>query len=405
MQPTTQAGTHHYRRIPLTTLEASIPAHYYYDARHYERELDAFWYAMWVVAGREEEIPNPRDYKVVKIGTQGILILRDTEGTLRAFHNTCRHRGSILCTEEAGSVRGRRIVCPYHNWTYELDGTLVATPRQMETAGFDMKDYPLFDVAVDTWGGFLFVNLAGREAAPLSEALGDIPGQFTRYGFPDLRIGKRIILDVKANWKLLFENFSECFHCPPVHPELCEIVSAYRDAGAWGLRYDTAGNLLKELRPRYKPEAATLTMDGTALIPPFKGLTDEERQTLYIAQTFRPNLFLNVHPDYVNSHMMFPTGPESVRMVYDWLFEPESMRLPTFSLEHYVTLWDLTNRQDARNCQWQQEGIHSRELRHGNFVPQEVVCHQFNQWVLTRLGELEEQAPGGTSGNGGHAST
>src|SRR6059036_3057228 len=105
MQPTTQAGTHHYRRIPLTTLEASIPAHYYYDARHYERELDAFWYAMWVVAGREEEIPNPRDYKVVKIGTQGILILRDTEGTLRAFHNTCRHRGSILCTEEAGSVR------------------------------------------------------------------------------------------------------------------------------------------------------------------------------------------------------------------------------------------------------------------------------------------------------------
>ena len=111
-----------------------------------------------------------------------------------------------------------------------------------------------------------------------------------------------------------------------------------------------------------------------------------------MAQTFRPNLFLNVHPDYVNSHMMFATGPESVRMVYDWLFEPESLQLPGFDLDHYVALWDLTNRQDARNCEWQQEGLHSRELRHGNFVPQEVVCHQFNQWVLATLGNLGEQA-------------
>jgi Rieske 2Fe-2S family protein len=374
-------------------LEPSIPAPYYYDPQHYERELEAFWYRMWVVAGREEEVPNPRDYKVVKIGTQSILILRDLDGRLRAFHNTCRHRGSILCTEETGAVRGRRIVCPYHNWTYDLDGTLVGTPRQMETPGFDTKDYPLFHVAVGTWGGFIFVNLAGQAAGPLADALGDIPEQFVRYGFPELRIGKRIILDIRANWKLLFENFSECFHCPPVHPELCEIVSAYRDAGAWGMHHDAAGNLLKEPKPRYKAGAQTLTMDGTAHIPPFRGLTEEERGRLYMAQTFRPNLFLNVHPDYVNSHMMFATGPESVRMVYDWLFEPESLQLPSFDLQHYVALWDLTNRQDARNCEWQQEGLHSRELRHGNFVPQEVVCHQFNQWVLTTLGDTAAQAP------------
>ena len=268
MQPTTQAGTHHYQRTPLTRLEPSIPAPYYYDPRHYERELEAFWYRMWVVAGREEEVPNPRDYKVVKIGTQNIVVLRDMDGRLRAFHNTCRHRGSILCTEETGTIRGRRIVCPYHTWTYDLDGTLVGTPRQMETPGFDMNDYPLFDVAVGTWGGFIFVNLAGRAAGPLADALGDIPGQFARYGFPELRIGKRIVLDIRANWKLLFENFSECFHCPPVHPELCEIVSAYRDAGAWGMRHDAAGNLMKEPKPRYKAGAQTLTMDGTARIPP-----------------------------------------------------------------------------------------------------------------------------------------
>jgi len=398
-----QASTYHLRRVALGQLEPSIPARYYHDPQHYARELDVFWYGMWIMAGREEEIPEPRHYKVVKIGTQSIVLVRDLEGRLRAFHNTCRHRGSILCTEEQGRLPGRSLVCPYHSWTYSLDGELVGTPRQMESADFDRAAYPLFQVAVGTWGGFVFVNLAGDRATPLAAALGDIPERFRNYGFADLRIGKRIVLDVKANWKLLFENFSECFHCPPVHPELCEIASLFWDAGAWDLRRDAAGNPLPSARPRYKPGAATLTMDGTARIPPFKGLTADERTNLYQSQIFRPNLFLNVHPDYVNSHQMLPTGPESVRMIYDWLFEPESMTSSAFDLEHYVALWDLTNRQDARNCEWQQEGLHARPLAHGNFVPQEMGCHQFNQWVLESLGEraaVPAANGGGMSGMG-----
>ena len=386
------AGTYAERR-PLPKIEASIPASYYYDPQHYERELDVFWYRMWVVAAREEELPGPRHYRVVKIGPQSILILRDLEGRLRAFHNTCRHRGSILCTEEAGRLPGRRIVCPYHNWTYGLDGQLAATPRRMETPDFELTDYPLFGVAVDTWGGFVFVNLAGDAAPPLAQALGDMPARFKNYGFADLRIGKRIVLDVKANWKLLFENFAECFHCPPVHPELCEIVTGFWDAGAWGLHFDAAGNQLPEARPRYKAGAATLTMDGTARIPPFKGLNAEERQQLYWSQMLRPNLFFNVQPDYINAHLMFPTGPESVRMVYDWLFEPRHLPLAEADLEHYVALWDITNRQDARNCEWQQQGLQSREFRHGVYVPQEFDAHRFAEWVRAGLGVSAPAAP------------
>jgi Rieske 2Fe-2S family protein len=378
-----------------------MPARYYYDSTHYQRELEVFWYGMWVMAGREEEVPSPRDYKVLTIGAQGILILRDLEGRLRAFYNTCRHRGSILCTEQQGTLPGRRLVCPYHGWTYTLDGRLAATPRQMVTPDFDIANYSLFNVAVDTWGGFIFVNLAGQNAPPLSRALGDVPAQFKNHGFETLRIGKRIVLDVKANWKLLFENFRECFHCPGVHPELCHIVTAFWEAGAWGMRYDQAGNQIREFRPRYNSSAATLTMDGTALIPPFRGLTEEQRKILYVTVTFRPNLFLNIHPDYVNSHQMLPTGPESVRMIYDWLFEPESMARPDFNLDHYVALWDLTNRQDARNCEWQQAGIHCREFAHGNFVPQESGCHEFNRWVLASLGDLDGRGPLDRSGNGG----
>ena len=222
-------------------------------------------------------------------------------------------------------------------------------------------------------GCFVFVHL-GAKPPPLSKTLGEAPQKFRNYNFSDLRIGKRIVTEVRANWKLVAENFSECFHCPPVHPEFCRVVPSYREAGAWGLRDEA------ETLPEYKAGATTLTLDGSARIPPFRGLEDTERQSLYVPWLAPPNLFLNVQPDYVNAHMMFPTGPETVRIIYDWLFEPEHMPKGV-DLDHYVGLWDITNQQDARNCEWQQQGMRSRRFKHGVFVPQEFDCHRFCQWV------------------------
>ena len=212
-----------------------------------------------------------------------------------------------------------------------------------------------------------------------------MPQRFARYGFAHLRVAKRIVADVQANWKLVAENFSECFHCPPVHPELCRIVTAYSDAGAWGLHRDAQGATVAETRPEYRTDARTLTLDGTARVPPFAGLDADERSTLYVPHMVPPNFFLNVHPDYVNAHAMFPTGPQSVRIVYDWLFDAEHLPLSNADLEHYVALWDITNRQDARNCEWQQQGILSREFRHGVYMPQEFDCDRFARWVRAAL--------------------
>ena len=371
-------------RKALERVEAALPAAWYRDPEHYRRELDAFWFDRWIAAAREEEIPSPGDWRTVRIASQSILLSRAQDGRLRAFHNVCRHRGSVLCTEEKGSFPRQRIVCPYHAWAYDLEGRLVATPRRMETPDFRAGDYPLHRVAVDSWGGFVFVHL-GKKPAPLAQAVGPREKRFERYRFSELRIGKRIVLEVQANWKVLAENFSECFHCPPVHPEFCRIVTAYQDAGAWGLR-GTA-----EARPEYAAGAQTLTMDGTARLPALEHLNETERQTLYAADMVLPNLFLNVHPDYVNSQLMFPTGPHSVRMVYDWLFEPRHLPLAEDDLQHYVALWDLTNRQDARNCEWQQQGMQSRAFGHGVYVPQEFDAHRFAQWV--RAGLAREQEP------------
>ena len=373
-------------RRPLKRLEAGLPAAWYRDPAHYARELEAFWYRHWIAVCREEEIPAPGDWKVVRVGTQSLVVLRD-KNRINAFHNTCRHRGSILCTAETGSFARERIVCPYHAWTYDLAGRLVATPRRMQTPDFDMKKFPLYEVATRTWGGFVFVFLH-RNVLPFH-----VEKKFKNYNLEKLKIGKRIVADVKANWKLLAENFSECFHCPPVHPELCRVVTAYKEAGAWGLSPEVSS------KPEYKPDATTLTLDGSSRIPALKGLNKKERQTLYIPWMMPPNLFLNVQPDYVNSHLMFPTGPESVRIVYDWLFEPGAMTGPGFDLEHYVALWDVTNGQDARNCEWQQRGIRSREFRHGHFVPQEFDCHRFAQWVRAGV-RAGRRAAKGVRGSG-----
>jgi len=360
-------------RKALEKLEPGLPATWYRDPVHYQRELDAFWYSRWIAVAREEELPRLGDWRLARIGTQSVVLLRAEDGRLRAFHNTCRHRGSVLCTQESGNFARKRIVCPYHSWTYDLQGQLVATPRRMETPDFRLEDFPLYDVATAQWGGFIFVNLSGDGALDIGELDGLKP-----YGLQNLRIGKRIVVDVQANWKLIAENFSECFHCPPVHPELCRVVSAYRDAGAWGLRG-------AEMKPEYAQGAQTLTLDGSARLPPISGLDTEQRKTLYIPAMLSPSLFLNVHPDYVNAHMMVPTGPESVRIVYDWLFEAERLPLSEEDLQHYVALWDITNRQDARNCEWQQQGMQSREFRHGFYVPQEFDCHRFAQWVRAGL--------------------
>jgi len=363
-------------RKPLKRLETGLPAAWYRDSAHYERELEAFWYGRWIAVAREEEIVSPGDWRVVSIGTQKIVLLKNEKRQLKAFHNTCRHRGSILCAKDQGHFERDRIVCPYHSWTYDLSGRLVATPRRMETPDFDMKKFPLHGVQLESWGGFVFVRI-DKKSTSLKSETASLQKAFKNHKFENLNIGKRIVVDVRANWKLLAENFSECFHCPPVHPELCRVVTAYREAGAWGLRGT-------ESMPEFKAGAQTLTVDGKARLPAFKSLSEQERRRIYVPAMLPPNLFLNVQPDYVNSHLMFPTGPQSVRIVYDWLFDPA--HLPSGAdLEHYTALWEITNAQDARNCEWQQQGLQSRAFKHGVYVPQEFDCHRFAQWVRAGL--------------------
>jgi Rieske 2Fe-2S family protein len=265
-------------RPTLSHLEPSLPSRSYFDPDHYQRELEAIWYRSWLCIGRAEELAEPRHYKVVDIGSQSILVTRDRKGQLYAFHNTCRHRGSVLCEQARGRFRGNAIVCPYHAWAYSLDGELKGTPHQLRSPDFDTQDFSLYRVALDTWGGFIFVNLLGEAAPPLADGLDGLTYEVANWPLEALRVGRRIERTLACNWKIFWENFLECFHCPTVHPELCRIVPIY---GRGLQAEDEDPNCAPELVGRgaapLAPGAVTWSLDGQTDLPELPGLDDADR--------------------------------------------------------------------------------------------------------------------------------
>ena len=375
----------------LDGMGTSFSNRWHYDPDHYRKELDVFWYSMWVYACRSEDIASPREYRVVSIGDQNVIVTRDLKGNARAFHNTCRHRGSILCTKDEGRFEGGSIVCPYHAWTYSLEGDLIATPHQLESADFSMQDYSLYNVAIGEWGGFVFVNLAGDRAEPLEVALGDAPRRLKNYRLEDLRLGWRYVANVKANWKLWFENFTECFHCPSVHPELISLVPIF-SKGLTDTRQDpewrpSGGDTVSLSGADMIPGGKTWTMDGQLSGPPIRTLTDAELNTPRDGTIMRPSLFIRSHPDFVHTQRLLPTGPNTLQLTWDFLFEPETMARDDFDPKRAYELWQITNLQDAQNVEWQQAGIEGGRRVHNRsvFSIQEPGPNAFNQWIQEKL--------------------
>jgi Rieske 2Fe-2S family protein len=368
----------------LQRTEAGLPSAWYFDPDHYRRELRAIWYRDWVAVGRAEDIPRSGDYFVAAIGEQRLVVTRSNDGKLNAFHDTCRHRGSALCAAPRGRFAHGRIVCPYHAWTYDLSGRLVATPVRIETSDFSMADYRLYAVPVAEWGGFIFVTLA------------DAPGDFQAYLGKDAAVleqwplaamtsVRRETKQVACNWKIYWENYSECYHCPLLHPELCRIVPVYRH-GVLDLA-DAPGtdSVPRDPRPRVGPGLTTWTLDGRSHLPAIEG-PDETTRALGMAfATFTANMFVVGHPDYVRSVRLLPRGPETLELSIDWLLPRGVAEKHPDDLEHLFGLGERVIAQDAEACERNQRGLKSLRHAHGVLVPQEQSVWEFHRWLRERL--------------------
>jgi Rieske 2Fe-2S family protein len=340
----------------------------------FEEERERLFFGTWMCIGRSEEVGAAGEYLVRDVAGESVLVIRNRDGGLRAFYNVCAHRGTRLIDEEPSCGQlGRAFKCPYHAWSYDLDGSLLATPNVHEDEAFAREDYRLTAIPVAEHGGFLFVNLAD-EPRPLAEHLLDSNEtilDFDRYRLGEVRLARRITYDVAANWKIVVENYNECLHCPTIHPELVAVVPLFRKGDVWDGETRDGGNLMVE-------GATSFTVTGQSDLPKFPGLLDVDYGMYYGVFQF-PNLMVNLHPDSVMAYLVYPNGPARTTVVSEFYVRPEALAQPGFDPTPTIDLWDLISRQDWAVCERAQLGVSSRSFNSGVYPSKDRLLFDFNQ--------------------------
>ena len=349
-----------------------LPRKAYVDDAVFGWEQEHLLRRRWVCVARSEELPARGDQRAVRIGAETALLVRAEDGTLRAFANACRHRGHELLP--CGSATNKRaIVCPYHAWGYGLDGRLKAAPNFRDVPDFDVAEFPLLTMAAAEWHGYVFVNASG-DAGPLTDQLGDLDQIIAPYDMASLVTLARHEYVVDSNWKVLSENYNECYHCPTIHPELCAVSPPdsgedYAGRGAWvGGSMDLVDG------------GQTMSLDGVSHGDTIPGLPEELARTVGYVDVF-PNLLISVHPDYVMSHKLTPLAPGSTHIECTWAFPKLSAAREGFDPAYAVDFWDITNRQDWNACESVQKGLSAREWTPGPIAPPETAVYRFETMV------------------------
>jgi glycine betaine catabolism A len=365
-------------------LEPSLPRASYIDQAEFARERELVLFPSWFCVGRADSVPGQGDYLTADVAGESIIVVRQSDGTLAAFYNLCRHRGSRLvppATTEptapgrtgcfTGSIR-----CPYHAWTYGLDGTLRAAPFLPEVRAY-RKLLSLHPADVADWGGFVFVRLerVADEAGSLADWLGEIPARIARYPLADLRVGRRVRYQVTANWKVILENYNECYHCGPVHPELCDLVPAFRRDG---------GDLDWDAGIPHRDGAYTFTLTGTTKRAPFPGLSEQDRER-HRGELILPNLMLSLSADHVAAFTVWPVSAHVTNVICDFLFHPAEIAATGFDPSDAVEFWDTVNKQDWAICEQVQDGMRSRRFTVGYLAPMEQPSADVGRFVVDKM--------------------
>lgn len=370
------------RDVPL---QRSLPKASYTQDSEFCREREVILLADWFCVGRDERLASSGDYLLADVAGESLIVVRDGDGALHGFYNLCRHRGSRLVPPGSGAgCFGGAIRCPYHAWTYGLDGTLRSAPFLPDLRAH-RDALGLHPVDVGTWGGFVFARLEPRPGGgSLSDALGEIPSRVARYQLADLRTGAALRYEVAANWKVILENYNECYHCGPVHPELCELVPDFARGGA-GLDWDSG--------VPHRPGAYTFTVTGTTKRRPLPGLSELER-TRHKGELVLPNLMISLSADHVAAFTVWPLSATRTAVACDFLFHPDEIARPDFDPGDAVSFWDLVNRQDWQICEQVQDGMGSRRFSYGYLAPMEEPSADVGRYVAARLG-IDRHTAGG----------
>jgi Rieske 2Fe-2S family protein len=357
----------------------TLPRELFVSSEVFAQEQERIFAHSWNCAGRASALRNAGDYMVRTIAGESIIIVRTRAGELRAYFNVCRHRGTRLCEEPSGQL-SETIQCPYHAWTYTVDdGQLIGAPHMHEVEEFDKKLFGLHRAHIAEWEGFIFVNVAD-EPDPFEDAWAPMIGRLSRYALPGLQVGHHVQYDVKANWKLVFQNYSECLHCPMIHPELATVLPY--QSGANDL---TEGPFLGGYMEIREPHQSA-TMSGRAcgrVVSP--ALLEGEHKGRAFYYTLMPNMLLSLHPDYVNFYILHPVAPDRTIVESEWMFHPETLTDQAANIQDAIEFWDVTNRQDWHIVEESQIGVSSRRYTPGPYSPRESMPAAWDREYLMRM--------------------
>ena len=363
------------------SLIPTLAGRYYTDADVFAREQQFVFEQMWFCAVRSSDLAKPGAFRKVQVGRESVLVIRGRDGGLRAFLNICRHRGAQLCTEPSGELK-RNLQCPYHAWTYGLDGRLVAAPNLTKMPDVDRVEYGLHEVHLREWLGYAWVSLAAEPPSfeddvqgAVAERLGDLDA-IEHYETQDLEVGRRITYDVKANWKLIIENFMECYHCATIHPELTEVLPEFADGFA--AQYFVGHGA------EFADDAQGFTVDGSEGFDRLPGVADDQDRRYY-AITVKPTVFINLVPDHVIVHRMFPLAADRTIVECDWLYSKDVVASGK-DVSRSVELFHRVNEQDFEACVRTQPAMSSRAYKDGGvLVPSEHHIGAFHDWLQSKI--------------------
>jgi glycine betaine catabolism A len=358
----------------------TLPGRDYHAASVFDVERERIFARSWFYAGRAEGLDGPGDFVQVDVAGESAIVVRTKDGELRGFYNVCRHRGSRLCDEASGRMKGA-VKCPYHAWAYSFEGRLIGTPNVGKDE-IDRDALGLWPVAVNTWQGFLFVHL-DPDPVPLEDALRDQPDSplsFARFNLHELRIGHRTVTEVQANWKILIENYNECLHCPTVHPELVAVVPTFRKGEVYDTERRDGGVALVD-------GGNSFTRTGRSDLPALPGLSAHDEASLY-GSTVYPNMFIDVTGTGAVSTVLLPRDAGRTTVVTEYLFRPEVIAAPGFDPSDIVEFTELVAHQDYGVCERVQRGVRSRAFTHGVLAQKDGLLDSFNARYLALRGPI-----------------
>ena len=368
--------------LPLPeSLISTLPGRYYTDPAIFELEQEKIFEELWICAVRAADLDKPGAFRTVQIGRESVIVTRTRTGAIKAYLNVCAHRGARICMEDKGEVK-RSFQCPYHAWTYDLDGKLIAAPNLTKMPDIDRVRYGLSSVSVEEWLGYVWVNLSENPASfdttvvqDIRDRLGDVES-IDRYKIEDLGLGRRVSYDVKANWKLIIENFMECYHCATIHPELTEVLPEFADG--YAAQYYVGHGA------QFGESVKGFTLDGSEGHDSIPGIAPEQDRRYY-AITVRPQVFVNLVPDHVIIHRMYPIAADHTLVECDWLYLPGVVASGR-DLQHSVELFHRVNLQDFEACERCQPAMSSRKYRNGGvLVGSEHHIGIFHDWLKNRI--------------------